>query len=419
MNICFLLSKILGSRKSPAAATYSITGNIVDAGATPIESVTVNLTGDATDDTTTDASGDYAFTGLSDGTYTVTPSKTGYVFTPTDDEVVISGGDDTSDFVAAAVWAVSGDIVDGTDAGIEGVAVTLSGDATDSTSTDVNGHYEFTGLVDGSYTVTPTLAGYVFTADHEDVTVSGDDVVVDNMVGVQYLILPVYHNWNGETVGTAPSHGTNSADSAATYGGQPYDPFTVDADGVGSWTESISGIPSGGPLAESIAINLGGIIDPNSADLRVVLLAYAVEAQGYIDIALTASAGFTPNVNKIAMRNYENQNPDVHNHSRTIETVSDFSDAYAPGSNNQSGTQWRYYFFKQTKAGESEWSCYSSAGVLVYGITRAYQGTAGVFPNDMGYLSVRGVQGGGIKVAQIWVGSGAWPTLPMSPMSNL
>jgi hypothetical protein len=84
---------------SGPAATYALTGNVVDDSAVAMAGVTITLTGDASDSDTTDASGDYSFPALEDGTYTITPTLTGFTFVPSSDEVVISGGADTSDAV--------------------------------------------------------------------------------------------------------------------------------------------------------------------------------------------------------------------------------------------------------------------------------------------------------------------------------
>jgi len=53
------------------------------------------LSGAAGMTTTTDGSGNYSFAGLSNGAYTVTPSRTGYVFTPTNRAVTVSGSNAT------------------------------------------------------------------------------------------------------------------------------------------------------------------------------------------------------------------------------------------------------------------------------------------------------------------------------------
>ena len=54
--------------------------------------------------------------------------------------------------------------------------MTLSGDASATTTTDSQGRYTFTGVADGNYTVTPSLTGYTFTPTSRNVTVSGADV---------------------------------------------------------------------------------------------------------------------------------------------------------------------------------------------------------------------------------------------------
>jgi 6-phosphogluconolactonase (cycloisomerase 2 family) len=65
---------------------HSISGIV--SGATQ-SGVTIVLSGDSTASTTTDANGNYRFDGLAGQTYTVTPSKEGYIFDP---QVRTSGG---------------------------------------------------------------------------------------------------------------------------------------------------------------------------------------------------------------------------------------------------------------------------------------------------------------------------------------
>lgn len=72
--------------------TYSISGTVTIGGAT-ISGVTVSLTGDTSLVTTTDANGNYAFSGVTAGTYTVTPTMTNYSFTPWQRNVSLSGMD--------------------------------------------------------------------------------------------------------------------------------------------------------------------------------------------------------------------------------------------------------------------------------------------------------------------------------------
>ncbi|MCK4905693.1 S8 family serine peptidase [bacterium] len=63
--------------------TYTISGNVnLIRGASNVSGVILTLSGDSSDTTNPDAGGDYSFTGLGVGNYTVTASLTGYNFTP-------------------------------------------------------------------------------------------------------------------------------------------------------------------------------------------------------------------------------------------------------------------------------------------------------------------------------------------------
>ncbi len=87
----------IGDIRGLSIPTYDISGNIT--GAT---SVTVDLTGDSTDQTTTDGSGNYSFTGLANGSYSVTPSKSGYLFSPPSHSYSDLNSDQTNrDFTAS------------------------------------------------------------------------------------------------------------------------------------------------------------------------------------------------------------------------------------------------------------------------------------------------------------------------------
>jgi hypothetical protein len=72
-----------------AAPTYSLSGTLGPAGA----AATITLAGSAVASTTASSSGDYSFAALGNGSYTVTPSKPGYSFTPASRSVAIAGSD--------------------------------------------------------------------------------------------------------------------------------------------------------------------------------------------------------------------------------------------------------------------------------------------------------------------------------------
>ena len=97
----------------------SITSGTNGAGAT------VTLSGAASATTTADANGNYSFAGLANGSYTVTPSKAGFTFSPASTAVTINGANQTANFTASAVsYSISGTITNGA-----GATVTLTGAA--------------------------------------------------------------------------------------------------------------------------------------------------------------------------------------------------------------------------------------------------------------------------------------------------
>ncbi len=60
--------------------------------------------------------------------------------------------------------------------GLEGVAVTLSGDTTQTVVTDSEGRYAFEGLGNGSYSVSAESVGFTFSLESSSVTVKNGDV---------------------------------------------------------------------------------------------------------------------------------------------------------------------------------------------------------------------------------------------------
>jgi hypothetical protein len=75
----------------PVQPTWSISGTISPPSAG--NGATVTLSGSANATTTANSSGNYAFTLLSNGAYTLTPSQSGYTFTPNSQTVTLNGAD--------------------------------------------------------------------------------------------------------------------------------------------------------------------------------------------------------------------------------------------------------------------------------------------------------------------------------------
>ena len=73
-----------------SSSSYNISGQVTLNG-TGLAGVTVTLTGTGPGSATTDSSGNYSFSNVANGSYTVTPSKTGYTFSPTNRTANVSG----------------------------------------------------------------------------------------------------------------------------------------------------------------------------------------------------------------------------------------------------------------------------------------------------------------------------------------
>jgi len=161
------------------ATSFGVSGRVT-AGGTGLPGVTVTIAGAGNGSTTTDAGGNYSFSGVQNGSCTITASLAGYSFAPFNRAVTVNNGDATGqDFSASAVassFTVSGRVtLNGTP--LAGVTVTIAGAGPGSTTTDASGNYSFTGVTNGNYTVTPALTGFSFAPANRALTVNSADLV--------------------------------------------------------------------------------------------------------------------------------------------------------------------------------------------------------------------------------------------------
>jgi hypothetical protein len=77
---------------------FSISGLVKTARGLAVPGATMTLSGKSSGTTSTDASGNYSFTGLTNGSYTVKVTKTGYYFYPTSKAATVSGSNVTLNF---------------------------------------------------------------------------------------------------------------------------------------------------------------------------------------------------------------------------------------------------------------------------------------------------------------------------------
>ena len=169
--------------------TATITG-VVSASGAPLGGIAVTVTGggdNATNNSVTNAGGEYFATGLRAGAYTVSfTAPADVTFATTSAAVTVATGETkTAHFPGAAVQlaTISGAVtVD--NVGTAGITVTLGGAAVAATETGPGGAYTFTNLTPGAYTVTVTApANVTFGTSVKPITVGEGDNGVVNFAG--------------------------------------------------------------------------------------------------------------------------------------------------------------------------------------------------------------------------------------------
>ncbi len=159
-----------------AVTTYSISG-MVAAGTTSLPNTTMILSGASSMAAASGANGVYTFGSLLNGSYTIMPGKPGYSFSPASLTASIAGANvGSKNFTGTPLANSISGRVTGKGTGWAGVKVTLTGISVKysvSTTTDSQGNYAFTGVAIGSYDVTPSFTGAVFTPLNKKVSMTG------------------------------------------------------------------------------------------------------------------------------------------------------------------------------------------------------------------------------------------------------
>ena len=215
---------------------------VAGSGEAGIGAVTVTLSGPVTRVVQTASDGSYSFSGLLAGTYTVTETQPSTHFDGKDTVGSTGGSATTNDVIASipvttgqtsannnfgeraaaglsgAVYVDSDDdgVFDGSEVGISGVTVELSGldldnnPVTRTTTTGSNGTYTFTGLPPGTYSVTETQPAQYVDGKDTAGTASGVMTVNDVASGV---VLASGQTATGYLFGERPHSGIISGQS--------------------------------------------------------------------------------------------------------------------------------------------------------------------------------------------------------------
>jgi hypothetical protein len=164
----------------------AVTGNLSISGSiSPTSSgvgTLMTLSGTTGGTATADANANYRFPGLNPGTYTITPSKNGFSYTPGSRTVTLSSNSATGvNFTAAAVpsASISGTISPASTGA--GAVVTLSpyGYAV----ADNNGNFIFSNLPANTYVLTVARTGFTFSPAQLTVVLNGTASTGNNFSG--------------------------------------------------------------------------------------------------------------------------------------------------------------------------------------------------------------------------------------------
>jgi len=224
-----------------ANPTFSISGSITPSANGSGATVTLSGPGSAT--ATADSLGNYTLSGLLNGTYTITPSKLGFGFTPTSQTTIVSGGNVSAvNFTAAAQnFSISGNLsTNGANA-----SVALSGAAKASVTADGSGNYSFTGIGNGSYTVTPSKAGYTFNPVSQNTTVSGGNIAGLNFTAQVLVTTVLAIDARVATDGTTASGSISSSPFSTANGNELLLAF-VATDYLGGTNTSVNNVTGAG-----------------------------------------------------------------------------------------------------------------------------------------------------------------------------
>ncbi len=123
----------------------------------------MKLAGAGSATTTANSSGAYSFTGLANGAYTITASKSGFTFSPSTLQVPSAEPMSQARTLPRrpTTYSISGTISPAANG--SGATVKLAGATSATTTANSSGAYSFTGLANGSYTITASKSGFTFS----------------------------------------------------------------------------------------------------------------------------------------------------------------------------------------------------------------------------------------------------------------
>ena len=287
------------STGSSGSGGNAVSGSVTNIAGAPLDTIPLALKGTATQNTATDTSGNYGFSGLASGKYVVMPVNTLYKFRPASRAISLTGAAVTNqNFTAkqstSPSYSLSG-VVSG--AATQNVIVTLNGDNTGSTFTDAGGNYSFSGLDAGTYTVSAQSAGYSFNI-LSPITIASSNSTANNFVANAVpsgtLNFTTVNPMPQATVGAAYS---NTTVASISGGSAPYhfqsDTFANGAPPFGMIVDingNLTGTPTdAGQYTFGVcATDLGGLIASPCPTTTITVAPPVNQSAGQLSLSLVS-----------------------------------------------------------------------------------------------------------------------------------
>ena len=219
------------------SSVYKISGRVMDA-ERPLRDISITMfDGAKTVSTTTDANGNYSFSGVpAGGNYTISP-RARMKLTPPSRSLPNLAKDEVANFdlVQPAVYKIRGRVTEGVGRPLSGINIKVEGSKAASTTTDANGNYGFPNLTSGgSYTITPGSGKIKFQPPVRTI----NNLARDESADFSSIVPPSVHKISGRvTDGAKPLNGVNIKLSGSRDG-------STTTDGNGNY--GFSDLPDGG-----------------------------------------------------------------------------------------------------------------------------------------------------------------------------
>lgn len=272
-------------------STSTISGTLGPVSLVTGSVITLSLPGGGTATATPDATGNYSFANLANGTYTATPSKSGQVFNPASQTVTIAGSSIPGVNFALQTWNIAGSI--SPVSASSGTTISLSGAATATATPDGQGTFTFSGLPNGGYTITPSNAGFTFNPVNQAVTISGGNPSSVNFVATANPTWSISGSISPPSLGSGTVlrlSGSNATTTADVNGNYTFSNLT---NGTYTITPSQAG-ETFTPPSQSTTINGGSISNLNFAAQPATTGALAIDVSVAKDGTTKATSVTSP-----------------------------------------------------------------------------------------------------------------------------